>query len=68
MLAQLEKEFEGDLIVKYVDVNTLSEQEAEAINTVPLYRLLSESGAIIELWTGTKSKEQIADIISSALE
>ena len=67
MLAQIEKEFAGDLKVEYVDVNTLPENEARAISTVPLYKLLSESGTVIEIWPGTKSKEQIVNIIEDAL-
>ena len=67
MLAQLEKEFAGDLTVEYIDVNTLPENDAHAISTVPMYKLLSESGTIIEIWAGTKSKEQIMNIIDEAL-
>ena len=63
----LKNEFAGDLKVEYVDVNTLPENDVRAISTVPMYKLLSESGAVIEIWSGTKSKEQIVSIIEEAL-
>jgi len=68
MLAELEKDYEGDLKVEFVDVSSLPEEEASLINTVPLYKLLSADGAVLELWVGTKSKEQVQRFIDCALE
>ena len=68
MLAQLEKEYEGELKVEYIDVATLPYEESSVISSVPMYKLLSSEGAVIEIWSGTKSKDRIVDIIENALD
>jgi len=68
MLERLKKEFEGELTVKFVDVSTLDSEDADLISTVPFYKLLAESGAILELWNGTKNEDQMRYCIANALD
>jgi hypothetical protein len=68
MLAELEKEFEGELKVEFIDVSTLPPEESESIMTVPMYKLFDSKGNLFELWTGTKDKEAIEQLIDCALE
>ena len=68
VLAELEREFSGELKVEIINVNSLPQEEALAITTVPFYRLLRADGSIAELWCGTKGKEQIVSIIETELE
>ena len=68
LLAELEKAYKGELKLEFVNVNTLPIEESQNISTVPFYKLFHENGAVVDLWTGTKSKQQIVSVIESALE
>ena len=67
ILDEIEAVFDGDLTVKYVDVATLLEEEADAIQTVPFYRLLQD-GVVKEQWCGIKEKSWIIEKIEEYLE
>jgi thiol-disulfide isomerase/thioredoxin len=67
MLADLAKEYDGELQIEYVNVLELPTEQSQEIHAVPFYKLLAENGTIIELWTGTKSKAEITNILELAL-
>jgi hypothetical protein len=67
MLAGLAKEYEDDLKIEYVNVYDLLPTESAEFHTVPVYKLFAENGSVIEIWTGTKTKAEIINIIEMAL-
>ena len=68
MLVEIENEYEGEIKLEFVNINSLAPEEARTIGSVPLYKILSDNGKLLEVWSGTKSKSNIIDLIESVIE